>query len=223
MPLCIAIPWRTLKRTPKQHWERKQAERRNGRIQHHQQCGRTAKRSTKSTASRHRTPRRRRPQSPSRPAEGLTPRTPPPSPQEAAGSAPCPVPRRRALSTQPAPAEPGPARRHRETARTDPASARPLSGASPRPGRWPEGTRRTQPARQRPAALPAALKQPSPTFTALRGPLTSSCRLGMVPPSQPIALLAPPRFRVRFPPDWLQHFRRSKALPACPECVIAAP
>lgn len=53
----------------------------------------------------------------------------------------------------------------------------------------------TKPARQPPAEIPNTFTRHPPTLTALRGPLTSSCRLGMVPPSHPISL----RFRVLSP------------------------
>lgn len=82
----------------------------------------------------------------------------------------------------------------------------------------------TKPARQPPADIPAALAQHPPTLTALRGPLTSSCRLGMVPPSHPISL----RFRVLFPMDHklpVFDFRlrtSGRRLPVYPESVTAA-
>lgn len=108
-----------------------------------------------------------------------------------------PMPRRRALSsTLPAPREPGRARSHSGTGRTDQASPGPL----PAQGRGPRAEPRlAQRVRTPPAALPTALPPLPPTFSTLRGPLTSSCRLGIVPPSHPILLPAALRFRLRFP------------------------
>lgn len=89
----------------------------------------------------------------------------------------------------------------------------PASAPPARPA--PCGSPRQSPSRsERPPGPSSSPPRPAQTFWALGGPLTSSCRLGMVPPSHPIA---PPRFRVllRSPHTWRvsggrKHFRRAR-------------
>lgn len=116
----------------------------------------------------------------------------------------------RALSSAlPAPGVPGRARRRPGSGRTDQASTGPFPARAAGLGEGPGSHSGSD-------SPPPPFPQPPPTFSTLRGPLTSSCRLGMVPPSHPISLPAAPRFRLCFP-------RGTEALPACPERVTAVP